>query len=510
MELKIEGNDLEYKKAKNALPDSFWEIYSAFANTNGGKVILGIDEKNDDPYQGVNNPQKIRDNLFALVANKQKVSCNLLTDNDIEYIDIPNKEKKLIVITIREANSDQKPVHLKNDYRESYKWLGEGDVRLDKEELKYLMNNSHDDIDSELLNNFDETDLNIETVNYYKNLLIELTGNTKYSTMSLRNFLIEIGVFKKDRTYGTYKLTAGGLLFFGKYNSIISRYPKFQLDYFEKDNSLSTRWNDRVSTGDMMYPDLNMFDFFNLTYKKLTATTNDRFELNTESAYRLPFKKDLSESIREALVNCLMHAYYDFDSPIVITAYNDFYEFKNPGKMKISIPEFIHGGTSKTRNSTISSLFRRIGMSEKAGSGGPKIFDVSEKYKLKIPEVSTTFDSTIITIWKVDLLSSYRDVTKDEKVILKYITENGSISKNDIIENNLMTEYKFRESLKLLQSKKYIEIVGKGRSTKYVLPKSSSERYHIIKQQIKNLGDSMTKQYIFVWLKLVQGLNHKH
>lgn len=493
MKLKIEGNDLEYKKAKNALPDSFWETYSAFANTNGGKIILGIDEKNEEPYQGVNDPQKIRDNLFALVANKQKVSCNLLTDNDIEYVDIPDKERQLMIITVREASSDQKPVHLKNDFRESYKRLGEGDVKLDKEELKYLMASSHDDIDSELLTNYDESDLNIETIEEYKNLLVELSGNTKYINMPLRAFLTEIGVFKKDRTDGIYKLTAGGLLFFGKYNSIISRYPKFQLDYFEKDNSLSTRWNDRVSTGDMMYPDLNMYDFFNLAYKKLTATTNDRFELNDESAHRLPFKKDLSESIREALVNCLMHAYYDFDSPIVITAYNDFYEFKNPGKMKISIPEFIHGGTSKTRNGTISSLFRRIGMSEKAGSGGPKIFDVSEKYKLKIPEVATTFDSTIVTIWKVDLLSSYRDVTQDERTILKYIIENGSISKNDVIENNLMTEYKFRENLKTLQSKKYIEIVGKGRSTKYVLPRTSSEQYHIIKQQIKNLGDFMAK-----------------
>ena len=53
MKLKIEGNDLEYKKAKNALPDSFWETYSAFANTNGGKIILGIDEKNEDPYQAI-------------------------------------------------------------------------------------------------------------------------------------------------------------------------------------------------------------------------------------------------------------------------------------------------------------------------------------------------------------------------------------------------------------------------------------------------------------------------
>ncbi len=161
--------------------------------------------------------------------------------------------------------------------------------------------------------------------------------------------------------------------------------------------------------------------------------------------------------------------------------------------MKISIPEFIHGGTSKTRNGTISSLFRRIGMSEKAGSGGPKIFDVSEKYKLKIPEVSTTFDSTIVTIWKVDLLSSYQDVTQDERAILKYIIENESISKNDVIENNLMTEYKFRENLKTLQSKQYIEVIGKGRSTKYVLPRTSSEQYHIIKQKIKNLGDFMTK-----------------
>lgn len=132
-------------------------------------------------------------------------------------------------------------------------------------------------------------------------------------------------------------------------------------------------------------------------------------------------------------------------------------------------------------------------MSEKAGSGGPKIFDISEKYKLKIPEVSTTFDSTVVTIWKVDLLSSYTNTSDNEKIILEYIIKNGSITKNDVLENSLMTEYKFRENLKSLQNKKYIEIEGKGRSTRYVLPKSSTEQYHIIKQQIKNLGDFMTK-----------------
>lgn len=36
---------LECKKAKTELPKSVWESYSAFANTIGGYILLGIDEK---------------------------------------------------------------------------------------------------------------------------------------------------------------------------------------------------------------------------------------------------------------------------------------------------------------------------------------------------------------------------------------------------------------------------------------------------------------------------------
>ena len=63
-----------------------------------------------------------------------------------------------------------------------------------------------------------------------------------------------------------------------------------------------------------------------------------------------------------------MHAYYDTKQSIKIVNCEDFIEFYNPGNMRINKEDFIHGGHSKDRNSILSTLFRRVGYSEKAGS----------------------------------------------------------------------------------------------------------------------------------------------
>ena len=42
--LKVERVTLECKRAKAEVPKSVWQTYSAFANTIGGLILLGVDE----------------------------------------------------------------------------------------------------------------------------------------------------------------------------------------------------------------------------------------------------------------------------------------------------------------------------------------------------------------------------------------------------------------------------------------------------------------------------------
>ena len=74
--LKGERVTLECKKAQSNIPGSVWETYSAFANTYGGLILLGVyeDQKEKDisnrfTITGVDDADKIRKDFWNIVNN---------------------------------------------------------------------------------------------------------------------------------------------------------------------------------------------------------------------------------------------------------------------------------------------------------------------------------------------------------------------------------------------------------------------------------------------------------
>ena len=87
-----ESVDLECKLAtgpdgNGALPKDFWPTYSAFANSEGGLVVLGVRERNESfSIVGIHNVAKVRRELFDALNNREKVSTNLLSDQHVREV----------------------------------------------------------------------------------------------------------------------------------------------------------------------------------------------------------------------------------------------------------------------------------------------------------------------------------------------------------------------------------------------------------------------------------------
>src|SRR3546814_274250 len=133
LDLLAESVDVECKLAqgkdgKGELPKDFWPTYSAFANTRGGIVLLGIQEKADNPFRiaGLSNIEKIRTELFNTLNNPSKVSINLLDDSHVCVQELAGKQ--ILKIRIPAASRKQKPVFINGQpLTGTYRRLHDGD-----------------------------------------------------------------------------------------------------------------------------------------------------------------------------------------------------------------------------------------------------------------------------------------------------------------------------------------------------------------------------------------------
>ena len=134
-----EDNRIEAKQALGGLPESIWETYSAFANAEGGVILLGVEELSDKSLHALDllDPQWLIDDLRTILNDPMRVSANILAEEVVQIHQVDGK--RIIAITVPKADPSQKPVYIENDpYRGTYRRCGEGDYRCTPEEVRQM------------------------------------------------------------------------------------------------------------------------------------------------------------------------------------------------------------------------------------------------------------------------------------------------------------------------------------------------------------------------------------
>lgn len=134
-----ENNRIEAKRALGGLPKSIWETYSAFANTLGGFILLGVEEEKDYSFHPVDlpDPEGMKKEFLGLVGRAETVSINLLSEDDVMTLEAEGKH--IIAIRIPRAEKKDMPVFIEGDPMNAYIRKGEGDYKCGPEEYQALL-----------------------------------------------------------------------------------------------------------------------------------------------------------------------------------------------------------------------------------------------------------------------------------------------------------------------------------------------------------------------------------
>jgi predicted HTH transcriptional regulator len=368
-----ETTDWEFKSAKGGFPGSFWETYSAMANTDGGTIVLGLRETDEGIFPDGLSTEKVsqyKKNLWDDLHNRSTVSLNLLQNQNIR--EIPIADGYLLVITVPPATRKQRPVFrttspIGNTYRRNH----EGDYRCTEDEIRRMFADSDPDItaDMRILPEFTFSDIDTTSIAQYRQRFRSVKGDHPWLSLDDRELFEKLGGWRRDRKTGEEGLTIAGILMFGKYQAITDQYavPGYFVDYREKLDP-SVRWTDRLYPDGTWEP--NLFQFYQRVWPKLSQGLPVPFQL--EQGIR---KDDTPahESLRESFVNSLIHADYRGTGGVVIERQADRFVFDNPGILLVSLEQYRRGGISECRNKSLQQMFSMIGGGERAGSGVDKI-----------------------------------------------------------------------------------------------------------------------------------------
>ena len=386
----------ECKDASGGLPDSLWESYSSFANTDGGVILLGVKESDRKfSFAGVPKAATLIKQFWDGVNNREKVNVNILFDRHVYSVKCRGRD--VVVIEVPRADRRERPVYVGKDvFNGAYRRSGEGDYKCSREAVLAMLRDASDvTADATVLKSLSVSDLNADSIRHYREEFARFRPRLAWNKLSDEEFLKKIGAMDRGDD-GILHPNIAGLVCFGDFVTIMHELPNYFLDYRER-SSDSERWGDRVCSSDPTWSG-NIIDFFYRIYDKVTSGVRTPFALD-ENDRRID-ETDVHEAVREVVANALIHADYHGRQGIVVEKRFNEIHVSNPGTMRISKEIAVEGGRSDPRNAHVFNIFSLIGIGERSGTGLSNLYALWQQHGFATPLIREEFDpeKTIVRI----------------------------------------------------------------------------------------------------------------
>ena len=364
-----EWSDAEFKEARTAVPRSAYKAVSAFANTGGGTIVFGVGERDGEiEVVGVDQVDRVQNEFLSTIRSGQKLNCEIEIGADLVEVD----GKILLAFSVPESPRSQKPVYLNGDLRRTFVRRGGCNERCRQSELERLLRDAAEDrYDDRIMDRLEADEfLDPPSVRWYRSVFFDRNPGRDQSLTDVaflheRGFVVECD----DRLVPT----RAAVLIFGRPRYVRQILPRPVIDcqFINADSdewSPDRRWDDRVVV------DENLLQAWLILSERYARHAERPFSLDMQTMRRNDHPADYV-SFREAVINQLVHQDYgDHGRTAFIRFFRDRTVFWNPGDAPASTGELLDPTAKEVRNPAIVAAFRRIGLSEQAGTGVRAIF----------------------------------------------------------------------------------------------------------------------------------------
>jgi len=411
-----ESARLEFKEK---LTNTFLKTVSAFANYDGGQIVFGIDDAGN--IKAVDDASRIT----LSVENK-------INDNISPMPDYSIKCGADGTVTLNVEPGMHKPYFYKS---KAYKRNDTSTVEVDEHELaRLILEGKHLTYDA------------IKTKD--KNLKFDILGEY---------FKLKVGVkeFNKD-TLKTLNLYSDE----NAYNNAAAvlsdknGFPGIDIARFGESISIILKRETikNVSAISAYEGAMGLFRD-NYVYEMISGSERIRVEKIPEEAFR------------EAVANALIHRFWDVDTQIKISMFDDRIEIVSPGGLPkgLSKEDYLNGHLSILRNPIIANVFFRLHMVEIFGTGILRIKELYEGCpRLPAFEISDTMIKVTLPVTDMEI-----ELTDDEKIVYGRLSRNIPRSISEIVPGTGFGRSKVKELLKNMSKKGVVTTEGNRRGTKY-------------------------------------------